>query len=56
MRDIKEVSGKLEALLSDAKLFGVSLIEAGLGDKVTDLFKAMLAGPGAVRSTIQNNI
>ena len=48
--------GKLSALLSDAKLFGVSLTEAGLADKVTDLFKAMLAGPGAVRSTIQNNI
>ena len=35
---------------------GVSLKEAGLDGKVTDFFMSMLAGPGAVRATLHNNI
>ncbi len=48
--------GRLDALLDDARLFGVSLKEAGLDGKVTDFFMSMLAGPGAVRATLHNNI
>ena len=48
--------GKLDQLLDDAKLFGVSLVTAGLSKKVMGFFKDMLAGPGAVRKTIQENI
>ena len=54
--DPDSADGKLDALLTNAKLFGVSLKDAGLDEKVTDLFKAMLAGPGAVRRTIEQNI
>ena len=44
--------GRLDTLLDDKRLFGVSLCEAGLDRKVTRYFKAMLAGPGAVRAAI----
>ena len=43
----------LQPILSNPALFGVSLYEAGLARKVTDYFKRMLAGPGAVRGTLE---
>ena len=45
--------GKLEGILSNPNLFGVSLVEAGLADKVTGYFKELIAGPGAVRATLK---
>ena len=45
--------GKLHDILSNPVLFGVNLYEAGLGDKVEDMFCQMLAGPGAVRGTLR---
>ncbi len=50
--DPASADGKLEGILSDATLFGVSLMEAGLAEKVTGLLKKMLKGPGAVRETL----
>ena len=47
------VSGKLDALLDNPNLFGMSLIEAGLGGKITGYFKELIAGPGAVRATLK---
>ena len=47
------VEGKLEGILSNASVFGVSLYEAGLADKVTGFLKEMLMGPGAVRATLK---
>ncbi len=44
--------GRLDTLLDNGKLFGVSLKDAGLDKKVTRFFKDMLAGPGAVRHTL----
>ena len=43
----------LRGLLSDASIFGVDLYEAGLAERVCDAFKALCAGPGAVRGTLQ---
>ena len=43
----------LQPILSNPALFGVSLYEAGLARKVTDYFKRMLAGPGAVRACLE---
>jgi fructuronate reductase len=34
-------------------LFGVDLYEAGLAEKVEGLLREELAGPGAVRATLQ---
>ena len=49
----ESVSDKLDALLGNANLFGVSLVEAGLSGKVTGLFRELVAGPGAVRATLK---
>ena len=45
--------GRLDAILTNANLFGVSLVEAGLADKVTGMLRELLAGPGAVRATLK---
>lgn len=42
----------VKAILTDADIFGTDLYEAGLGDKIADMFGEMLAGPGAVRATL----
>lgn len=47
------VGEKLNPILANPNLFGVSLIEAGLGEKVTGYFKELIAGPGAVRATLK---
>ena len=43
----------LMPILSNPALFAVDLYEAGLAGKVTDYFKKMLTGPGAVRATLE---
>ena len=43
----------LRPILSNPALFAVDLYEAGLAEKVTDYFKKLLAGPGAVRATLE---
>lgn len=43
----------LKPILSNQALFAVDLYEAGLAGKVTDYLKRMLAGPGAVRATLE---
>ncbi len=50
------VGDKLDALLGNPNLFGVNLIDAGLGKKITDDFKALIAGPGAVRATLKQHL
>lgn len=49
-------TSKVRCLLEDDKLFGVRLYEIGLGDKIEAMFHEMLAGPGAVRSTIEKYV
>lgn len=43
----------LKPILSNPALFAVDLYEAGLAAKVTEYLKNMLAGPGAVRATLE---
>ena len=43
----------LRPILSDPTLFGVDLYEAGLAEKVTGMLREELAGPGAVRRTLE---
>lgn len=45
--------GQLKEILSNQKIFGVDLYEAGLADLVLDYFRSMISGPGAVRATIE---
>ena len=44
---------QLKDILSNQKIFGVDLYEAGLADLVLEYFRSMIAGPGAVRATIE---
>ena len=46
-------SDQLRPILSNAAIFGVDLYQAGLGEKTEAAFRAMLAGPGAVRATLR---
>jgi len=46
-------TSNLRAILEDEKIFGVRLYEIGLGDKIEGMFYEMLAGPGAVRRTLE---
>ena len=43
---------QLREILSNQKIFGVNLFEAGLADKVLGYFASMIKGPGAVRETL----
>ena len=45
--------GVLEPILDNGRLFGVSLKEIGLAEKVIGMFKELLSGPGAVRETLK---
>ena len=47
------VKAAAEPLLRDSVLFASDLIEAGLGDKITDYFFRMTAGKGAVRAAVR---
>jgi fructuronate reductase len=46
-------SADIRAILEDEQLFGVNLYGVGLGGKIEGMFLEMLAGPGAVRSTLE---
>jgi fructuronate reductase len=46
-------TGKLKPILSNEKIFAVNLYTAGLGERIELYFAELLAGPGAVRKTLQ---
>ncbi len=46
------VSEIVRPILSNANIFGINLYDAGLGEKIEELFKKEIAGPGAVRETL----
>ena len=43
----------LRPILSSERIFGTDLYKAGLAGKVEEYFKRLLAGPGAVRKTLE---
>ena len=44
--------GKLKSILSNKDIFGSDLYKAGLGGKIEEYFKELIAGPHAVRNTL----
>ena len=56
MRDWLNVHEVLQPVLSDAKIFGVDLYEAGLGEYVESIFSELIAGKGAVRAALQKHL
>ncbi len=49
----EKVKGKVLPLLKDASIFGVDLESVGLSDRVIDYFMELVAGKGAVRTTLK---
>lgn len=51
--NISSYTGQLKNLLSNANIFGINLYEAGIGDKIEEMFVEEIAGKGAVRNTLK---
>ena len=51
--DPSSAGRNLRPILSNPALFGVDLYEAGLADKVIGMLREEIAGPGAVRATLE---
>ncbi|PRR78684.1 Polyol:NADP oxidoreductase [Clostridium liquoris] len=49
----KNVHETLMKILPNREIFGVDLYEVGLGEKIESYFKELIAGEGAVRSTLK---
>lgn len=54
--DGPEAAKALRPILSNANIFGSDLYKAGIGEKIEALFAAEIAGPGAVRKTLRENL
>ena len=48
-----DIHAALQPILSDATIFAVDLYEAGLGEKVEEMFIELIAAPGAIRATLK---
>ncbi len=46
-------NGQLKDILSNVNIFGVDLYEAGIGEKIEEMFLEEIAGVGAVRATLK---
>lgn len=52
----EQISSELRPLISDEKIFGVNLYEAGMAQTVCNYLAEMLEGPGAVRKTLERYV
>ena len=48
----KSCRGQLKSILSNGNIFGSDLYAAGIGERIEEMFREQLAGPGAVRETL----
>ena len=46
-------NGQLKSILSNANIFGIDLYEAGIGERIEEMFLEEIAGPGAVRNVLK---
>lgn len=49
----EKLTDQVRPILSNINIFGVDLYEAGVGEKIEALFRELIAGNGAVRSTLK---
>lgn len=61
LKDVKfgekeSYTGQLKSILSNENIFGIDLYKAGIGEKIEELFVKEIAGPGAVRKTLQETL
>lgn len=50
------VENNLRGILSNKRLFLVDLYEAGIGKRIEEIFKQLISGTGAVRSTLERYV
>lgn len=53
-QDTSHIHEKMAPILSNKEIFGVDLYQAELGRKIEEMFIKMVAGPNAVRKTLQD--
>lgn len=51
--EVDSYKGQLKNILSNENIFGINLYTAGIGEKIEDMFKELIAGKGAVRKTLE---
>lgn len=51
--DPSSFKDQLKWILSNENVFYINLYEAGIGELIEDIFREEIAGPGAVRATVQ---
>ena len=47
---------QLKPILSNERLFFTDLYKDGVGEKIEDMFREMIVGPGAVKATIHKYV
>jgi len=52
--DLNTYNGQLAPILSNSTLFNLNLYEAGLGEKIEEMFKQLIAGSHSVRDTLKH--
>ncbi|MHA6530980.1 mannitol dehydrogenase family protein [Paenibacillus sp. BAC0078] len=52
----RKKAAAVQSILSDEAIFGIDLYAIGLGDKIEAMFAEMLAGPNAVRTTMNKYV
>lgn len=52
----EDIHGKLKPILSNEVIFGVNLYEAGLGEKIEEMFIGLTARKGAVREVLKKTL
>ena len=50
------LTNQLRPILSNERLFFIDLYKAGVGEKVENMFREMIAGPGAIKATIHKYV
>ena len=51
--DASSLKGQLKGILSNENIFAVDLYQAGVGEKIEEIFREEIEGPGAVRKTLK---
>ena len=51
-KNTAKIKAALKPILSNSNIFGSDLYEAGIGEKIEELFISEIAGPGSVRETL----
>lgn len=54
--ELVRVKELLKPLLETSRIFGVDLYEVGMAETVCEMFTEMMAGPGAVRATLEKYV